>query len=94
MAAQFIFGILATIIVSWFSRFREYRADTSGADLAGRQNMIAALQALQGPSQQETEMPETLVAFGISGGLASGYRKLFLSHPPLEVRIEALRNAN
>ena len=94
MAAQFIFGILASIIVSWFSRFREYRADTSGAELAGRQNMIAALQALQGPSQQETEMPETLVAFGISGGLATGFRKLFLSHPPLEVRIEALRNAN
>lgn len=92
MAAQFLLGFLASAIVMWFSRFREFRADDAGAEFAGRENMIAALQALKGPSQQETEMPESLVAFGISGGLASGFRKLFMSHPPLDERIEALRN--
>jgi len=93
MAAQFLLGFLASAIVMWFSRFREFRADTSGAEFAGRENMIAALEALKGPSHQESEMPETLVAFGISGGLATGFRKLFLSHPPLDERIVALRNA-
>lgn len=93
MAAQFLLGFLASAIVMWFSRFREFRADTAGAEFAGRENMIQALEALKGPSQHESEMPETLVAFGISGGLASGFRKLFMSHPPLDERIDALRNA-
>ena len=93
MAAQFVLGFLASAIVMWFSRFREFRADVAGAELAGREKMIAALQALKGPSDQPSEMPDTLVAFGINGGLAEGMRKLFMSHPPLDERINALRNA-
>ncbi|MEM7219354.1 MAG: protease HtpX [Pseudomonadota bacterium] len=93
MGAQFVLGILASIIVMWFSRFREFRADVAGAELAGRQKMIAALERLKGPSQHESDMPETLVAFGINGGLATGLRKLMMSHPPLEERIAALRAA-
>jgi len=92
-AAQIILGFLASAIVMWFSRFREYRADIAGAELAGRHNMIAALEALKGPSTQPSEMPDTLVAFGISGGMPQGLRKLFTSHPPLDDRINALRNA-
>lgn len=85
---QIVFGILASMVVAWFSRYREFRADAGGAKLSSRQNMIGALQRLQ---QRETEsLPEQFAAFGISGGkLAS----LFASHPPLEVRIAALRNA-
>lgn len=88
--AEIVFGILASTIVMYFSRLREFRADTGGAKLAGREKMIAALQRLQsyhGPAQ----LPDQMVAFGISGGLASGMRKLFMSHPPLEERIAALQ---
>ncbi len=92
-AAQIALGVLASAIVMWFSRLREFRADTAGAELAGRENMIAALQALGAPDEEPSEMPDTLVAFGISGGLATGMRKLFTSHPPLDQRISALRNA-
>ena len=83
-------GILASWIVMWFSRRREFRADTGGADLAGRAKMIAALerlQSLQGPPQ----LPERVAAFGISGGDKSGWTRFFATHPSLEDRIAALR---
>lgn len=88
--AQVILGILASIITSWFSRHREFRADAGGAQLAGREKMISALQRLQ--AQQKTEdLPGQLAAFGISGGVKSGLQKLLMSHPPLNVRIDALK---
>jgi heat shock protein HtpX len=85
---QILLGVLASMIVAWFSRYREFRADAGGAKLSGRQNMIAALQRLQ--QRDPAPLPEQLTAFGISGGKLS---RLFASHPPLEVRIEALRKA-
>ena len=88
MFFQFVGGILASIIVMWFSRRREYRADEGGANLAGAQKMIAALHRLQGDSQ-ESHLDGQLVAFGISGKKAMA--ALFLSHPPLEERIAALQ---
>ncbi len=89
IVAQIVLSILATIIVMWFSRWREYRADAGGADLAGRQKMIAALQRLQ--QNQAEDLPGELAAFGINGGKPTGLRALFLSHPPLEDRIAALQ---
>jgi heat shock protein HtpX len=89
MVFELIFGFLASTIVMWFSRQREYRADEGGAKLAGRQNMIAALQRLQSLSNPQA-LPEQLTAFGFIGGK---FGKLFSSHPPLEVRIAALQNA-
>jgi heat shock protein HtpX len=89
MAAEFILGILAMAIVMWFSRYREFHADAGGAELAGRQKMIGALQALQRASNTEP-LPDEMAAFGIFGGRVQA---LFSSHPPLEKRIEALRNA-
>jgi len=89
IVAQIVFGILASTIVMWFSRRREFRADAGSARLAGTDKMIAALQALKsGPKQP---LPESVAAFGISGGEVSGLRRLFLSHPPLDERIAALR---
>jgi heat shock protein HtpX len=85
---QIVLGILASMIVAWFSRSREFRADAGGAHLAGKQNMIGALQRLQ--QRHAAPLPDQMQAFGITGGKLS---KLFASHPPLEVRIEALRNA-
>ncbi len=90
--AEIVLGILATIIVMWFSRQREYRADAGGASLAGREKMIAALQRLQ-ESVKQPHLPDQLAAFGISGGIGSGLKSLFMSHPPLEDRIAALREA-
>lgn len=90
--AQTVLGVLATIIVMWFSRQREFRADSGGAELAGRDKMIAALQGLQRVSEP-SRLPDRLQAFGINGGLGSGLKKLFMSHPPLQERIEALRAA-
>lgn len=90
MAFQAIFGVLASIIVMWFSRYREYRADSGGASLAGREKMIAALQRLQG-SKMESQLDGQMTAFGINGKRAMA--ELFLSHPPLEKRIRALQNA-
>ncbi|TFH73669.1 protease HtpX [Gammaproteobacteria bacterium LSUCC0112] len=87
IVAQLVLGILASMIVMWFSRQREYRADAGGAALAGRQNMIAALERLK--NGQPTHMPDELVAFGINNNAS----KLFMSHPPLAERIERLRNA-
>jgi heat shock protein HtpX len=74
----------------WFSRQREFRADRGGARLAGREKMIAALQRLQA-QQHPAQLPDRLQAFGISGGVGSGLKRLFMSHPPLDERIEALR---
>jgi heat shock protein HtpX len=74
----------------WFSRRREFRADAGGASLAGRQKMIAALERLA-MQQQPSTLPTRIQAFGISGGIATGLKKLFLSHPPMEQRIAALR---
>ncbi len=92
---QFVFGMVASVVVAWFSRFREFRADIAGAQLAGRENMIAALEALKGPSHEPSDMPDSLTAFAISGhGLSAGLRKLTASHPPLDERINALRNAD
>ncbi len=94
MAAQVVLGFLATLIVRWFSRFREYRADTGGANLAGRQKMISALQKLQS-LQRPAQLPADMQAFGINGGLLglAGLKKLTMTHPPLEQRIAALQNA-
>lgn len=90
---EIILAILASAIVAWFSRRREYRADIAGAQLAGREKMISALERLRRTQDIPSTMPETLVAFGISGGKLQGLRAMFSSHPPLEDRINALRNA-
>jgi heat shock protein HtpX len=92
IVAQIFLSILASMIVMWFSRRREFRADAGGASLAGRGKMIAALQALQRGSEPH-DLPGEFAAFGISGGLGTGIKKLFMSHPPLEERIAALRAA-
>ena len=92
IVAQIFLSVLASVIVMWFSRRREFRADTGGASLAGRGKMIAALQALQRGSEPH-DLPGEFAAFGISGGLGTGIKKLFMSHPPLEERIAALRAA-
>ncbi len=89
--AEVILGVLASSIVMWFSRKREFKADEGGAQLAGKEKMISALQALQRASGQPSTMPDQLVAFGISGGLGTGLKKMFSSHPPLEERIRALQ---
>lgn len=89
IVAELVLGILASIIVMWFSRQREFRADAGSANLAGKQKMIAALKRLQLSSRQ-AQLPDQLAAFGISGGIGSGLMSLFMSHPPLEERIAAL----
>jgi heat shock protein HtpX len=89
MVAQVLFGILASVIVMWFSRQREFRADRGGATLAGRGKMIAALQRLQA-AHQPSALPDQMAAFGING---RGVSRLFMSHPPLEERIAALQQA-
>jgi heat shock protein HtpX len=90
MVTQLVLGILASMIVMWFSRRREFRADAGGARLSGRNNMIAALERLK--AAQEPPLPGQLAAFGIGGGAGSGLQRLFLSHPPLEERIAALQS--
>lgn len=90
--AEIILGILASMIVMWFSRQREYRADAGGANLAGTHKMIAALKKLQS-NHGNSELPDQLTAFGISGFRRSKLGALFLSHPPLEQRIQALENS-
>jgi heat shock protein HtpX len=92
LVAQILFGVLASAVVMWFSRQREYRADAGGAALAGRARMIAALERLQA-AHEPRDLPDQLAAFGISGGHTGGLRALFLSHPPLADRIAALRAA-
>ncbi|QKT04577.1 protease HtpX [Ectothiorhodospiraceae bacterium 2226] len=88
--AQVVLGILASAIVLWFSRQREFRADAGGAALAGREKMIAALERLQ-KSAGQSHLPDQLAAFGIIGMRSKGFQRLFMSHPPLEERIAALR---
>jgi len=87
-----ILGLFASMIAMWFSRHREFRADEGGAALAGREKMIAALERLAQTYGQST-MPKTIAAFGISGGVGHGLKMLLMSHPPLDERISALRNA-
>ena len=89
--AELVLGILASIIVMWFSRRREFKADEAGAQLAGTGAMIAALQRLRAEQGVPVEMPSSMAAFGINGGLKNGLAGLFMTHPPLEERIEALR---
>lgn len=91
MVAQLLLSVIATMIVMWFSRRREFRADAGGAQLAGRTKMVEALRALQ-QAHEPHDLPGEMAAFGISGGMGSGFSKLFLSHPPLEERIAALQN--
>ncbi|MBI2296758.1 MAG: protease HtpX [Betaproteobacteria bacterium] len=90
--AQFVLGILATVVVMWFSRQREFRADAGGAALAGREKMISALERLK-LNHERPQLPDQIAAFGISGGVASGIKHLFMSHPPLDDRIAALRES-
>ncbi len=90
MVAQLLFSLFASMIVMWFSRYREFHADAGGAHLAGRQKMIDALRALQRAHDPET-LPGGMAAFGINGG---GMSRLFMSHPPLEERIAALYKLN
>jgi heat shock protein HtpX len=89
MVAQLVLGILAGMIVAWYSRRREFRADHGGADLAGAGNMIGALEVLK--SSQGPPMPPQMQAFGINTG-SGGLTRLFMSHPPLDERIAALRS--
>jgi heat shock protein HtpX len=91
IVAELVLAFLATMIVMWFSRQREFRADSGGARLAGRHNMIGALEAL-GRGRTEP-LPDRMAAFGIAGGIGQGLRRLFMSHPPIEERIAALRAA-
>jgi heat shock protein HtpX len=92
MVLQVVFGLFASMIVAAFSRWREFRADATGAKFASRGAMISALQRLQA-NHGESTLPNTIAAFGISGPLAEGMKKLFMSHPPLDERIAALQNA-
>ncbi|MGR8948678.1 MAG: protease HtpX [Gammaproteobacteria bacterium] len=88
--AQAVFGFLASIVVMWFSRYREFRADEGGASLSSTPKMIAALERLQ--STQAAELPASMAAFGISaGGIKQGLKSLLTTHPPLADRIAALR---
>ena len=89
--AQIVLSFFASMIVMWFSRRREFRADEGGADLAGKHKMIAALKKLQG--DQAEDLPGEFAAFGINGGRPTGLRALFMSHPPLEERIAALQRS-
>jgi len=88
--AEILLGFLATAIVMWFSRRREFAADVGGANLSSNQSMINALRRLQMANQPE-DLPGEMAAFGINGGLGEGLKKIFLSHPPLEDRIAALQ---
>jgi len=90
IVAELVLGILASIIVMCFSRRREFRADAGGASLAGREKMISALQRLK-QAHEAPQLPAQMRAFGISGGQVGGIARLFMSHPPLDERIEALR---
>lgn len=92
--ADIVLGILASVIVMWFSRRREFKADIAGAELAGKQSMINALRRLQAEHELPDQMPAEMTALAITTGKLEGFSlaKLFMSHPPLEVRIQALQN--
>jgi len=89
IAAELVLGVLASLVVMWFSRRREFRADAGGATLAGRQAMIHALQRLK--AGRGEPLPDSMAAFGIAGGRSEGFKRLFMTHPPLEERIAALK---
>lgn len=89
--AEMVLGVLASMIVAWFSRRREFRADIAGGLLAGSGAMISALQRLQAESEMRSAMPDSLSAFGIAGGLSKRFGSALATHPPLEVRIAALK---
>jgi len=91
IVAQLVLGILASMIVMWFSRRREFRADAGGAQLSGRENMIGALERLRRGHSEP--LPDSMAALGIAGGVGQGLKRLFMTHPPLEERIAALRQA-
>jgi len=92
IVAQLVLGVLASLIVMWFSRWREFRADAGGARLAGRDKMIAALERLRAV-REPSQLPEQMAAFGVrDGGAVHQLSRLLMSHPPLEVRIAALRS--
>ena len=91
IVAQLVFGLLAMMIVMWFSRQREFRADAGGAKLGGRENMIGALERLQ--QRHAGPLPDKMAAFGISGPVTGGFKRLFTTHPPIEERIAALQAA-
>ncbi len=91
IVAELVLGVLASAIVMWFSRRREFRADAGGASLAGREKMIAALERLKVGANQ-AHLPDQMAAFGISGGIGHGLKRLFMSHPPLDERIAMLRS--
>jgi len=90
--AEIVLGIFASLIVAWFSRRREFRADYAGATLADKHSMISALQRLRAEAEQigPTHMPATLTAFGISAGAGNKLLQAFASHPPLDERIRVL----
>jgi heat shock protein HtpX len=90
IVAQIVLGILASMIVMWFSRQREFRADAGGAKLAGSNKMIAALERLKA-AHEPAQLPDQMAAFGISGRRDGGWMRLFMSHPPLDERIAALK---
>jgi heat shock protein HtpX len=92
IAAQMFLSIFATMIVMWFSRRREFRADAGGASLAGRGKMIAALKRLQ-QGQPPQDLPGEMATLGISGTRTNSMTRLFMSHPPLAERIAALEQA-
>ncbi len=92
LIAQLVLGIVASIIVNWYSRRREFRADRGGANLAGTGSMIGALEALK--RSQGAQMPPQLRAFGINTSAGEGFMRLFMSHPPLDERIAALQVAS
>jgi len=94
IVAELVLGILASIIVMWFSRRREFRADAGGATLAGRGKMIAALERLKLNHEQPAQLPDAVKSFGISGGVGGGLKQLFMSHPPLDERIAALKSSD
>ncbi|MDB5862316.1 MAG: zinc metalloprotease HtpX [Betaproteobacteria bacterium] len=89
--AQLVLGVLASMVVMWFSRHREFRADAGSARLAGPNKMIAALERLKLNYGEPPQLPDQVKAFGISGVTGWGFKRLFMSHPPLEERIAALR---
>jgi heat shock protein HtpX len=93
IVAEIFLGILASIIVMWFSRKREFRADAAGAVLTSPRAMIGALESLKRAHQGEG-LPQQMAAFGINAGVPSGLKRLFMSHPPLDERIESLRRMN
>lgn len=92
--SEIVLGILASVIVMWFSRYREFHADAGGANLAGKNAMINALRRLQQEQEAPNQLPDSMVAFGINQGLRTGMMALFASHPPLEKRIQALQERN